>query len=188
MAVWIEDTDGRYLSTGLRYPQILHAVVGRVGRQPAQGESAALVSCAGRALCRRTVLPTKRDPLADGISGATPRESYELKVTPQGGLRRFIVKFEVNHSTDFNEFYSESAREGDPGWSGGKEGSGQPALVYAADVDLDSGDGVFAAAPVGHGSPDGSDGSLSPDLSTLTSALHILERITVTAARCDERF
>ena len=137
-------------------------------------------------------LPTKRDPLADGISGATPRESYELKVTPQGGLRRFIVKFEVNHSTDFNEFYPESAREGDPGWSGGKEGSGQPALVYAADVDLDSGDGVFAAAPVGHGSPDGSDGSLSPDLSTLTSmltsALHILERITVTAARCDERF
>lgn len=132
-------------------------------------------------------LPTKRDPLADGISSATPRESYELKVTPQGGLRRFIVKFEVNHSTDFNEFYPESAREGDPGWSG-KEGSGQPALVYAADVDLDSGDGVFAAAPVGHGSPDDSDGSLSPDLSMLTSALHILERITVTAARCDERF
>lgn len=32
-----------------------------------------------------------------------------------------------------------SAKEGDTNYSGGKEGSGQPAVVYSADIDLASG-------------------------------------------------
>ena len=84
-------------------------------------------------------LPTKSEPLADGISGATPRGSFDLKLSPEAGLDRFVVKVEVNHSTDFNETYPESAKEGEPGYSGGRHGSGQPAVVYAADVDLSSG-------------------------------------------------
>ena len=57
-------------------------------------------------------LPTKSEPLADGISGATPRGSFDLKLSPEAGLDRFVVKVEVNHSTDFNETYPESAKEG----------------------------------------------------------------------------
>ena len=102
-----------------------------------------------------------------------------MKITPKEGLKRFVVKIEINHSTDFNEFYPASAREGDANYSGGKMGSGQPAVVYAATVDLSSGQHEFPAALIGHSSPDGSDGSVDPDLSTLTSALHIVKGIVI---------
>lgn len=85
----------------------------------------------------------------------------------------------MNHSTDFNETYPESAKEGEPGYSGGRHGSGQPAVVYAADVDLLSGREQFEAVLVGHSSPDGSSGGIDPDISGLTSALRIVERITI---------
>ena len=63
--------------------------------------------------------------------------------------------------------------------TGGKEGSGQPAIVYAANVDLSSGEKSFEANLVGHSSPDGSSGEVSKDTSGLTTALHIVKRITV---------
>lgn len=47
-----------------------------------------------------------------------------------------MVKVEVNHSSDFNDSYPKNAPAGDAHYSGGKEGSGQPALIYRADVDL----------------------------------------------------
>ena len=85
----------------------------------------------------------------------------------------------MNHSADFNETYPESAKEGEPAYSGGRHGSGQPAVVYAADVDLSSGREQFEAVLVGHCSPDGSSGGIDPDISGLTSALRIVERITI---------
>jgi hypothetical protein len=60
-----------------------------------------------------------------------------------------------------------------------KEGSGQPALVYAAEVDLTSGKKEFTAKLIGHSSPDGSNGDLTKDTSSLTTALHIVKSITV---------
>lgn len=47
-----------------------------------------------------------------------------------------MVKVEVNHSTDFNDCYPKNDPAGDAHYSGGKEGSGQPALIYRADEDL----------------------------------------------------
>ena len=85
----------------------------------------------------------------------------------------------MNHSTDFNEAYPASAKAGEPGYSGGRHGSGQPAVVYAADVDLSSGVTEFGAVLVGHSSPDGSSGDVSSDVSALTTALRIVKRITV---------
>ena len=124
-------------------------------------------------------LPSKKEPLTDGISGATPKGSFNVKMSPTGKLKKFIVKIEINHSTDFNDAYPKSAKEGDANYSGGKEGSGQPALVYAAEVDLTSGKKEFTAKLIGHGSPDGSNGDLTKDTSSLTTALHIVKSITV---------
>ena len=56
---------------------------------------------------------------------------------------------------------------------------GQPALVYAAEVDLTSGKKEFTAKLIGHSSPDGSNGDLTKDTSSLTTALHIVKSITV---------
>ena len=50
-------------------------------------------------------LPTKKEPLTDGISGATPQGSFDIKLSPTTALKKFVVKIEINHSTDFNEAF-----------------------------------------------------------------------------------
>ena len=44
-------------------------------------------------------------------------------MSPTGKLKKFIVKIEINHSTDFNDAYPKSAKEGDANYSGGKKGA-----------------------------------------------------------------
>ena len=179
IAVWIESPDGEYLGTVYVSHKI--ATESWQAARGARRPEALPHWCHSRGVRYEDglYLPTKRHPLADGISGATPRESFSLKVVPGEGLRRFVVKVEVNHSTDFNDAWPRNARPGEPGYSGGKEGSGQPAVVYAAGIDPDAGVREAEAVPVGHSSADGSTGELNPDLSQLTSALRIVRRITV---------
>ena len=123
--------------------------------------------------------PTKDKPLPDAVTGATPRGSFSVNVPQAVPLDTFVVKVEVNHSTDFNESYPKSARKGDSNYSGGKEGSGQPALVYSALVNTASRQKLFEAKLTGHSSPDGSSGNVYPDMSGITSALHIVNKITI---------
>ena len=124
-------------------------------------------------------LPTKDKPLIDGISGATPKGSFDVKIHPINNVTRFVVKIEVNHSTDFNEFYNKSAKANDENYSGGKQGSGQPALVYAVDIDLSRDLTFYEAELIGHSSPDGSSGSISEDLSNITTARNIVKNIII---------
>lgn len=67
---------------------------------------------------------------------------------------------------------------GDSNYSGGKEGSGQPAVIYKAEVDLTTGKKNFEATLIGHSSPDGSDGEIHTDMSGLSpcSAFFIKSR------------
>ena len=124
-------------------------------------------------------LPTKAQPLVDGMTGATPRADFDVRLKEKTGLRHFYVMLEVNHSIDFDDRYSDDKKEGEPDYSGGPEGSGQPALVYRADVNLDSASTSFDAVLIGHSSADGADGKLYDDLTGITSALTIVKRITV---------
>jgi hypothetical protein len=124
-------------------------------------------------------LPTKDKPMVDGISGATPLGSFDVKLISADPLKQFVVKVEVNHSTDFNDSYPKDANEGNENYSGGKEGSGQPAVIYKAVVDLSKGETTFEAKLIGHSSPDGSDGKIYTDMSGLTTALKIVQRITI---------
>ena len=124
-------------------------------------------------------LPTRSQPLTDATSGATPRGAFVIGFSSDSLPQRFVIRAEVNHSTDFNDAYPKEAEPGSPGWSGGAMGSGQPALVWAATVDLTSRDSCWQARPIGHSSPDGTDGRIDPDLSQLTSALRIVHRIAV---------
>ena len=87
--------------------------------------------------------------------------------------------WKVNHSIDFNDRYSDDKKEGELDYSGGPEGSGQPALVYRADVDLDSASTSFDAVLIGRSSADGSDERIYDDLTGITSAFTIVKRITV---------
>lgn len=180
IAIWTEDLSGNYLSTVYVTDKI--ATQSWLASGGNRRKEALPCWCYARGVRYEDglYLPTKKRPLTDGISGATPRGSFDVKLTPKGAPRQFVLKVEVNHSTDFNANYPKDAQEGTPGWSGGGKGSGQPALVYAARIDLDSGQSEYVAELVGHSSPDGTDGAVDPDVSVLTTALKIVERIVVT--------
>jgi hypothetical protein len=96
-----------------------------------------------------------------------------------GELKQFVVKIELNHSADWNDNYPQDAGEGDSNYSGGHGGSGQPAIVYASAIDLTSGAKQYTASIIGHSSPDGANGEIYSDTSSLTSALKMVKEITI---------
>lgn len=179
VAIWLEDTKGNYLSTVYATRKI--ATQSWLAAGGNRRKEALPHWCHARGVIYEDglYLPTKKEPLTDGISGATPKGSFDVKLSPSSTLKQFVVKIEINHSTDFNRCYPKSAEEGDAHYSGGKKGSGQPAVVYGAYVDLSSGQKSFEADLIGHSSADGSSGDLSEDLSGLTTALRIVKRITI---------
>ena len=167
IAIWLEDVKGRYLTTLYASKKI--ATQGWVG---AHGNP------------RKEALPYWSHrcgelPLVDGMTGATPRKSFDVRMQDKAGLRQFRVMIEVNHSIDWNVAYPENAKAGAANYSGGDEGSGQPALVYRSDVDLDSGRKSFEANLIGHSSPDGTDSDIHHNMDGITSALTIVKRITI---------
>lgn len=180
IAIWTEDLEGHYLST----IYVTHKIATQSWQASGGNRRKEALPhwCHQRGIAYEDglYLPTKKSPLTDGITGATPRGSFDVRLAPAGRLRKFIVKVEINHSTDFNDAFPESAKEGDSNYSGGKKGSGQPAVVYAAEVDLTSGEKKFVAELIGHSSADGSSGDITADTSSLTTALHIVKSITIT--------
>lgn len=180
IAVWMEDSGGRYLSTIYASKKI--ATQGWVGAKGNRRKEALPHWGHARGICYEDGIysPTKDQPLVDGMTGATPHGGFDLKLMEKSGMKNFSIKVEVNHSTDFNDTYTKNATEGTPFYSGGKDGSGQPALVYKADIDLTSGQTVFTARLIGHSSPDGSDGKIYTDMDGMTSALEIIKAINIT--------
>ena len=179
IAIWTEDMEGHYLST----IYVTHKIATQSWQASGGNRRKEALPhwCYQRGIQYEDglYLPTKKEPLTDGITGATPKGSFNVKMSPTGKLKKFIVKIEINHSTDFNDAYPKSAKEGDANYSGGKEGSGQPALVYATEVDLASCKKELDSSLIGHSSPDGSNGNITKDTSSLTTALHIVKKITI---------
>ncbi len=176
IAIWLEDMQGNYLST----VYVSHKIATQ-DWQMAKGnrrKEALPHWCYSRGVIYDDglYLPTKDKPVVDGISGTTPRESFDVKLITAPRLKHFVVKVEINHSTDFNGYFPKNAQEGDANYSGG---SGQPAVIYKAEVDMTTGKKTFEATLIGHSSPDGSDGEIHTDMSGLTTALEIVERITI---------
>ncbi|MFS2520670.1 hypothetical protein [Bacteroides xylanisolvens] len=179
IAIWAEDLAGNYLTT----IYVSHKIATESWQSNGgnRRKEALPVWCYARGIqySDGLYLPTKDQPLVDGISGATPHGSFDVKIRPVGDLKQFVVKIELNHSTDWNDNYPKNAKEEETNYSGGKEGSGQPAIVYAATIDLDSNKKQYTANLIGHSSPDGSNGELYTDLSSLSSALEIVKEITI---------
>lgn len=179
IAIWLEDMEGNYLSTVYVSHKIATQTWQAAGGNRRKEALPHWCYCRGVQYPDGLYLPTKKEPFTDGISGATPHSGFNVKVKSVGNISQFVVKVEINHSTDFNDFYPKSAQLGEAGYSGGKLGSGQPALVYEVKVDLTSPVREYTAVLIGHSSPDGNDGVVYPDISTITTALDIVKRISV---------
>ena len=172
LALWLEREDGSFAGTIFASRKVA------TGKWAFSGENP-----------RKEALPVWKHRSSreetDVISGATPRGAFSVALAPREGAsdRRFYLWAEFNHSTDWNDYYPEGADEGESGYSGGSEGSGQPSVLYRTLIDLDSGAQRYDFQVVGHGSPDGSDGDVVADLTTLTSALGIVESIVAEVAK-----
>lgn len=122
-------------------------------------------------------MPDKSNPLSDAVTGATPAKGGDFKLRATKASKIIFVYFEVNHSTDWNEFFTVDARSGDENYSGGKYGSGQPSLVYRCAVHTDKIRNEYTFELIGHGSPDGNNGELYTNLENITTAKNIVESV-----------
>lgn len=177
-AIWMEDTEGNYLTTIFATYKI--ATEGWVSNGGNRRKEALPYWCHKRGVTYPDglMLPTKASPLTDGITGATPTADKEFQVKLKTIKLPVVIVAEFNHSIDFNSFYTESASPGTDSYSGGKEGSGQPAVVYMDTLRANMATPLFLKL-VGHSSPDGSNGILYRDMTSITSAQKIVSYIKV---------
>lgn len=181
-AIWLTDLDSNYVGTVFCTHKIAREgwVMNKGNRRrealPFWSHSRGVKEADG------LYLPTKENPLADAVTGATPKDDYVIRLRPELG-DHFLIWAEFNHSTDFNATWPKNAAEGTPAYSGGKEGSGQPALVYRAEINLDSPADEWTFQLVGHSSPDGSDGKLYEDLEGVDSALKMVKKLKASKSK-----
>jgi len=177
-AVWIEDTSGNYISTVFVTYKI--ATEGWVANKGNRRAEALPHWCHQRGVVYSDglMLPTKENPLTDAITGATPKVSSTIQISPVTLNKPFVVKAEFNQSVDFNDFYPKSAKEGEDNYSGGEEGSGQPAVIYALTVYTDTKETELKL--IGHSSHDGTDGNVFHNMEGITTAKAIVKSIKLT--------
>jgi hypothetical protein len=179
IAIWTEDLEGNFLSTIYVSEKLATQSWTAAGGNRRKEALPCWSYAQGKQYVDGLYLPTKKEPLPDAVTGATPKSSFVANLQMSEDIKLFVVKCEFNHSTDFNEYYPKDARVGDTNYSGGKLGSGQPAVIYQTVIELNSGKKEFKGKLIGHSSPDGSDGKIYPDTSQLTTALNIVKEITV---------
>jgi hypothetical protein len=185
MAIWIEDTSGKYIHPLYVAESIAKGMFDHGTQKDGhwvKGEkiiSSALPYWAHKrknASDDSIFMPTKEHPLPDAYTGATPTSSFLLHTrTNKIAGDKFKVMFEVNQSWDWNEYWYNSK------YPGNKEylKSAQPALVYGVTIILDDSKKEYVMKPLGHSHPYGATGELFEDLSTLTTAKKIADKIIV---------
>ena len=110
--------------------------------------------------------PTKEKPLVDAMSSATPKAGELVRIWNQKILKpgKYYYYIEVNKSFDDNEQHNYS-------WY-----RGQPSVIWQGSLLVGDQISESKAKIVGHGQVAGIDGGINPDLSTLTTALDLIEK------------
>lgn len=124
-------------------------------------------------------IPLQKAPDLDGVSGATPTDNFIVKSSTKskgGGSIRILM--EVNQSYDWNEYYHENKFPQDEIYSGSGQ-VGQPALIYQSELfDIEKPYDTYSLMRlVGHSHHSGQNGNLYLDLSKITSAKNIVDRV-----------
>jgi hypothetical protein len=187
-AVWLEDTEGHFLQTlfvtrsfgsgTFRYGDTSRGVwkPGQVSRPAALPYWSHRT---GKVKGPDPYIPDAEHPIPDAITAATPKGSFLLKTRGEkenpATVRLFL---EINQTWDWNSFWTNNKFPDDREY----KTSCQPAVVYAATIDLNSRGRSFELLPTGRSSHSGADGKLYTDLETLTTALQIAEKITVSVS------
>jgi len=123
-----------------------------------------------------TYNPTEKHPVIDAYTGATPMASFILHTKSGKPLNgKYKIMMELNQCWDWNEYWTNDKFPGDKEY----KTSSQPAVVYSVDIDTNHPETNYEMKPIGHSHYSVADGSLTTDLSSLTTALKIAKKITV---------
>lgn len=125
------------------------------------------------------MVPETSTPILDAYAGATMTENFMLTTQALGDLpMQFKIRFEINQSFDFNEYYSSNRFPEDAIYSGNGF-SAQPSVVYEAVVDRRNDQQLYRLTLIGQGHHSGKDGKVNPDTSKLTTAKQLVDRVIV---------
>ncbi|MDD2413073.1 MAG: hypothetical protein RBS19_02315 [Bacteroidales bacterium] len=185
MAVWTEDLDGKYIETlyiaeSIAKGMYIHGdkTSGKWMPGPIRRPATLPYWAHKRGVKEEDGLyiPSFLNPMPDAISSATPKSNFVLNAkTTKKYPKQFFILFEINQSWDWNEYWTNNKFPDDKEY----KTSSQPSLVYRASINTDSLDNPVQLKAIGHGHYSGANGELFEDLSTLTTALKIAEKILV---------
>lgn len=189
MAVWLEDTNGKYVQTlyvsksiatstfnygEARKGKWMPGVICRPASLPYWAHKRGVKSDNG------TYMPSPSKPVPDAYSGATPEADFILKTRPDYLLNgKYLLLFEINQSWDWNDYWTNSKFPDDAEY----KTSSQPAIVYRAEINFSDKQDNYTLIPIGHSHYSGKDGKLYTDLSTITTALKIAKSIQLKIIR-----
>lgn len=185
LAIWIEDVEGNYIQTLYVAESIAKGVFdyGKIKDNRWVRESKRRPAALPYWSHKRGIqaddgfyIPTAENPIADAYTGATPTGDFILKTKSDTILpEKFKLLLEINQSWDWNEYWTNSKYPDDEHY----KTSSQPALVYAMEIDLNSQQDQYEMKAIGHSHYSGKTGELFTDLSTITTALKIIDQVVV---------
>lgn len=186
-AIWVEDLDGNYIQSLFVTQYFATGIFGNADAGNGIWSSEAGESLRPAALPywshQRNILsrdslyvPTPENPVTDAVTGATPTNSFYLAVPISlQSQAKFKVLFEINQAWDWNNYWTNNKYPDDMNY----KSSAQPSLVYEAQLDWNNSGLMTEMKAIGHGHYSGKDGSLTTDLSTLSTALSIAKHIQI---------
>lgn len=185
MAIWIETIEGQFIQTlyvaeSIGKGVFQHGDASRGFWKPGEIQRpAALPYWAHKRGIKNEnglYLPTPTNPVPDAYTGPTPGQSFILHTKlDEPGLKKFNLYFEINQTWDWNEYWTNNKFPEDDEY----KSSCQPAVVYYTSIDLEISNEEYVMEFLGRSHHSGASGELFSDLETLTTALHIAEKITV---------
>jgi hypothetical protein len=173
IAVWAEDTQGRYLQTLYVTHKFAKQDWGVVPHnKDSCFRTSSLPYWLNKYLHAGNKAPTTSSPLPDAVTAATPAGCFDLNTTLAPASLPVIVKAEVNSSFDYNEAFGAKRQA--------SHINGQPALVYIARIGQDPRLNPSVSMHVaGHSGETGADSLLHKDISGITTAMNIFSCINV---------
>ncbi len=187
-AIWIEDSTGNYVETlyisrvisssSFDYGKKINgkwesAIIRRPEALPYWSHKRGIIASDG------LYVPLNNAQDLDAVSGATPTGNFIIKSKSNlDDLRNLKVMLEVNQSYDWNDYYTEDKFPDDPIYSGSGQ-VGQPSLIYETQISSKE----FMSKKyklmelIGHGHYSGKNGKLCKDLSKITTAKEIVDRV-----------
>ncbi len=190
-AIWVEDSIGNYIET-LYISRVISSSTFDYGKKVDDNWESAIVRRPealpywshkrGIQSSDGLFIPLNGAPDLDAVSGATPTSNFIVKSRANfNNDIGYKVLVEINQSYDWNGYYTKNKFPDDKVYSGSGQ-VGQPSLVYATEIKKTELKYTTHKIMnlIGHGHHSGKDGKLYKDVSQITTAKNIAERIILT--------